>query len=78
VRRSGLTPEVRADHDAYIGSWLKVLKADKRAVFTAAAHTQRAADFLHGRSPPLPRPLRPMRERMPITPRPDRPPMTCR
>ena len=43
-----LTPEVREDHAAYIGSWLKVLKNDKRAIFTAAAHAQRAADFLHG------------------------------
>jgi antirestriction protein ArdC len=25
-----------------------VLKNDKRAIFTAAAHAQRAADFLHG------------------------------
>jgi len=44
----GITPEVREDHAAYIGSWLKVLKNDKRAIFTAAAHAQRAADFLHG------------------------------
>lgn len=43
-----LTPEPREDHAAYIGSWLKVLKNDKRAIFTAAAHAQRAADFLHG------------------------------
>ena len=43
-----LTPEVRDDHSAYIGSWLKVLKNDKRAIFSAAAHAQRAADFLHG------------------------------
>jgi antirestriction protein ArdC len=42
-----LTPEPRADHAAYIGSWLKVLKDDKRAIFTAASHAQRAADFLH-------------------------------
>lgn len=42
-----LTPEVREDHAAYIGSWLKVLKGDKRAIFTAASHAQRAADFLH-------------------------------
>jgi antirestriction protein ArdC len=27
---------------------LKVLKGDKRAIFTAASHAQRAADFLHG------------------------------
>lgn len=44
----GLTPEVRDDHSAYIESWLKVLKKDKRAVFQAAAHAQRAVDFLHG------------------------------
>ena len=41
-----LTPEVRDDHAAYIASWLKVLKDDKRAIFTAAAHAQRAADYL--------------------------------
>lgn len=44
----GLTPEVRDDHASYIASWLKVLKDDKRAVFTAASHAQRAADFLCG------------------------------
>jgi antirestriction protein ArdC len=42
------TPEVRDDHAAYIASWIKVLKDDKRAIFTAASHAQRAADFLHG------------------------------
>ena len=44
----GLTPEARDDHDRHIASWLKVLKNDKRAVFTAASHAQRAADFLGG------------------------------
>jgi len=43
----GITPETREDHAAYIASWLKVLKEDKRAVFTAASHAQRAADLLH-------------------------------
>jgi antirestriction protein ArdC len=43
-----LTPEVRDDHAAYIASWIKVLKDDKRAIFSAASHAQRAADFLHG------------------------------
>lgn len=42
-----LTLEPREDHAAYIGFWLKVLKNDKRAVFAAAAHAQRATDFLH-------------------------------
>ena len=48
-----LTPEVREDHTAYIESWLKVLKNDKRAIFTAAAHAQRAVDYLHGLQQPL-------------------------
>jgi antirestriction protein ArdC len=43
-----LTPEVRDDHASYIASWIKVLKDDKRAIFSAASHAQRAADFLHG------------------------------
>nr|WP_147155792.1 zincin-like metallopeptidase domain-containing protein [Reyranella soli] len=44
-----LTPEVRDDHAAYIAHWLKVLKDDKRAIFTAASHAQRAADYLASR-----------------------------
>jgi antirestriction protein ArdC len=43
-----ITPEVRDDHAAYIASWLKVLKDDKRFIFSAASHAQRAVDFLHG------------------------------
>jgi antirestriction protein ArdC len=39
-----LTP--RADHAQYIQSWLRVLKADKRAIFTAASKAQQAADWL--------------------------------
>jgi len=46
-----LTPEPGEDHAAYIQSWLKVLKNDKRAIFAAAAHAQRAADYLHGLQP---------------------------
>jgi antirestriction protein ArdC len=44
----GIEGEAREDHAAYLGSWLKVLKEDKRAIFQAAAHAQRAADFLNG------------------------------
>jgi antirestriction protein ArdC len=47
----GITPEVREDHAAYIASWLTVLKGDKRFIFTAAGHAQRAADYLHGLQP---------------------------
>ena len=47
----GITPETRDDHAAYIASWLKVLKDHKRAIFTAASHAQKAADYLHGLQP---------------------------
>jgi antirestriction protein ArdC len=43
----GITPETREHHAAYIASWLQVLKNDKRAIFTAASHAQKAADYLH-------------------------------
>ncbi|MDR5784575.1 zincin-like metallopeptidase domain-containing protein [Caballeronia sp. LZ065] len=42
----GLTPAVREDHAAYLDHWLKVLKADKRAIFTAASQAQKACEFL--------------------------------
>jgi antirestriction protein ArdC len=45
----GLELEPRADHASYIASWIKALKDDRRFIFTAAAHAQRAADFLHQR-----------------------------
>lgn len=44
----GLELQPREDHASYIDHWLKVLKDDRRFIFTAAAHAQRAADFLHG------------------------------
>jgi antirestriction protein ArdC len=44
----GITPDVREDHAAYLGHWLKILKGDERAIFTAAAHAQRAVDHLTG------------------------------
>ena len=50
----GITPEPRDDHAAYLDHWLKVLKEDKRAIFQAAAHAQRAVDFLHGLQPEIP------------------------
>ncbi len=36
------------DHAPYIQSWLKVLKEDKRAIFSAASHAQRAVDYIKG------------------------------
>ncbi len=46
-----LAPEPRPDHAAYVASWLKVLRGDKRAIFTAAAKAQAAADWMHARQP---------------------------
>jgi antirestriction protein ArdC len=49
----GIAPELepRRDHASYLDSWLKVLADDKRAIFSAAAHAQRAVAFLHGLQP---------------------------
>ncbi|MCK1513061.1 DUF1738 domain-containing protein [Bradyrhizobium sp. 190] len=48
----GITVEPRADHAQYLAHWLSVLKADKRAIFTAASKAAEAAAFL---SKPPPR-----------------------
>ena len=42
----GLSTEPREDHAQYLASWLRVLKADSRAIFTAASKAQQAADFM--------------------------------
>jgi len=47
----GFEAQPRDDHAAYLASWLRVMKADKRAIFTAASAASRAADFLHGLQP---------------------------
>jgi len=46
-----LTPEVRDDHASYVATWLTALKSDSRAIFQAAAHAQRAVEFLHKLQP---------------------------
>lgn len=47
----GITLEPREDHAAYIASWLKALKEDKKMIFVAASHAQKAVDLLHGLQP---------------------------
>jgi antirestriction protein ArdC len=49
----GLTTEPRPDHAEYLKSWLTVLKADKRAIFTAASKAQQAVDYLVKVSEPV-------------------------
>lgn len=43
----GIAHHPRPDHAAYIASWLKLLKDDPRAIFTAASKAQQAADWMH-------------------------------
>lgn len=42
----GLSPQPRKDHACYIASWLKALRNDKKAIFTAAARAQEALTYL--------------------------------
>lgn len=44
----GISAEPRADHAAYIDSWLRILKGDRKAIFAAASAASRAAEFLSG------------------------------
>lgn len=48
----GLSAEPRSDHAGYIASWLKVLKGDNHAIFTAASKAQAAVDWLNAQATP--------------------------
>lgn len=48
----GISSAPRADHAAYIGSWLRCLKSDNRAIFKAAAQASKAAAFVLDKSAP--------------------------
>jgi antirestriction protein ArdC len=51
----GIAPEVMPEHASYLDAWLKVMKADTKAVFTAAAHAERATGYLQKLQPqPVP------------------------
>jgi antirestriction protein ArdC len=45
----GITPTVR--HADYLSSWLDVVREDARAIFRAASHASKAADYLLGFAP---------------------------
>lgn len=49
----GIVPELepRPDHAAYVASWIKILSNETRAIFSAAAHAQRAVAYLHSLQP---------------------------
>ena len=41
----------RLDHAQYLDYWLKILKADKKAIFTAASRASAAVEYLHSLQP---------------------------
>lgn len=47
----GIAPGKHQDHASYIASWLACLRADKRAIFTAAARASDAVAFLDSKQP---------------------------
>jgi antirestriction protein ArdC len=47
----GIAVHPRPDHAAYLASWLKVLKNDTSAIFTASSKAQAAADWMHAWQP---------------------------
>jgi antirestriction protein ArdC len=44
----GITQDVRPDHAQYLVSWLRLLKDDPKAIFTAAARASEAVNYLNG------------------------------
>lgn len=43
----GVNSQLREDHAAYIADWLRLLRSDSKAIFTAASKAQAAVDWLH-------------------------------
>lgn len=54
--RLGLTNTPRPDHVAYLSHWLRILKADPRALFAVASQAQKAVDFLGALTRSIPQP----------------------
>lgn len=47
----GFEPIPEEEHAAYIQSWLQVLQDDKRFIFSAASHAQKAVEYIHSLQP---------------------------
>jgi len=43
----GMPVQTREDHADYMAHWIKVLKADNKAIFTASSAAQKATDYLN-------------------------------
>jgi antirestriction protein ArdC len=50
--RLGIAAEPHPDHARYIHHWLRIMKANPRALFAAAAKAQEAVAYLDGLQPP--------------------------
>jgi antirestriction protein ArdC len=50
------TQDTRPDHAHYLAHWLKLVKDDPRAIFTAAAKASQAVQYLKNLQPPAPKP----------------------
>ena len=48
----GLAAEPRLDHAQYVAHWLRLLRGDRRAIFTAASKAQAAADWMMAAAQP--------------------------
>lgn len=48
----GFEPMPEKQHAAYIQSWLQALQDDKKLIFTAASHAQKAVEYLYRRQTP--------------------------
>ncbi|MHB1430303.1 MAG: ArdC family protein, partial [Rhodocyclaceae bacterium] len=44
----GILPATLPDHAHYIASWIRILKGDKKAIFTASAQASKAHAFIKG------------------------------
>jgi antirestriction protein ArdC len=43
-------PHEKLQHASYIQSWLKVLKDDKKAIFTASSQARQSNEWIHSHS----------------------------
>lgn len=48
--QAGLSAVTRTDHAAYLAGWLRILRADARALVTVASRAQAAVDWLNDRA----------------------------
>lgn len=46
VAELGISLKPRVDHAQYLAHWMKIMKADKKAIFTAAAKAGEAVQFI--------------------------------